>query len=97
VSAWPVNRTVAYAVCPSRLTCAAARGPYGPATAATSGMVAIRFSTRVILTSTARSRTVPWLTRHTIVSESPACAGTALASSSCAVAEPVPGTWKELL
>ena len=36
------------------------------------------------------------MTRHTIVSESPACAGTALASSSCAVAEPVPGTWKEL-
>ena len=82
---------------PSRLICAAPRGPYGLATAATSGIAATCRSTPPIRTMTTASRTVPWLTRQTIVSESPACAGTALASSSCAVAEPVPGSEKELL
>jgi len=59
-------------------------------------MVAIFRNTPAIRAVTTPSRTVPWLTRQTIVSESPACAGTALASTSSAVAEPVPGTEKEL-
>ena len=51
--------TVAYAVRPSRLTCAAPRGPYGPTTAATSGIVATCRSIAVIRAATAGSRTVP--------------------------------------
>ena len=82
---------------PSRLICAAPRGPYGLTTAATSGIVATWRSTALIRAVTAASRTVPWLTCQTIVSESPAWAGTALASSCCAVVEPVPGSEKELL
>jgi len=82
---------------PSRLICAAPCGPYGLATAATSGIAVICRNTPAIRAATATSRTVPWLTCQTIVSESPACAGTALASSSCAAAESVPGTEKELL
>ncbi len=85
VSACRVNWTVAYAMRPSRLICAAPRGLYGLAAAATSGIVAICRSTPAIRLLTAPSRTVPWLTRQTIVSESPACAGTASASSRCAV------------
>ena len=45
---------------------------------------------------TAGSRTVPVPTCQTIVSESPAWAGTVLASSCCAVVEPVPGSENEL-
>ena len=64
---------------------------------ATSGNVAIRFSTALIRVTTAGSRTVPVPTRQTIVSESPDWAGTVLASSCWAVVEPVPGSEKELL
>jgi hypothetical protein len=46
---------------------------------------------------TAWSRTVPVPACQTIVSESPDCAGTVLASSCWAVVEPVPGSEKELL
>jgi hypothetical protein len=80
----------------SRLICPEPFGPYGLITAATSGTVVIRFSTPVIRVTTARSRTVPLLTCQTIVSESPACAGAALASSCWAMAEPVPGSENEL-
>ena len=97
LSACLAKSTVAYAMRPSRLICAAPRGPYGLTTAATSGIVATCRSTAVIRAMTAGSRTVPWLTCQTIVSESPAWAGTALASSCWAVAEPVPGSEKELL
>ena len=82
---------------PSRLICAAPCGPYGLATAATSGIVAICFRTPLIRAVTAVSRTVPWLTCQTIVSESPAWAGMARPSSCWAVVEPVPGSEKELL
>jgi len=47
--------------------------------------------------ATAASRTVPWLTCQTIVSESPAWDGMALVSSCWAVVDPVPGSEKELL
>ena len=73
--------TVAYAVRPSRLIWAAPCGSYGLATAATSGIVAICFKALFIRVVTVASRTVPWLTCQTIVSESPAWAGMALASS----------------
>ena len=81
----------------SRLICAAPCGPYGLTTAATSGIVAICFRTLFIRVVTVVSRTVPRLTCQTIVSESPAWAGMALASSCWAVVEPVPGSEKELL
>ena len=82
---------------PSRLTCAAPCGPYGLTTAATSGIAAICSKTPLIRAATAASRTVPWLTCQTIVSESPAWAGMALVSSCWAVVDPVPGSEKELL
>ena len=63
----------------------------------TSGIVATFLSTWLIRATTAGSRTVPRLTCQTIVSESPAWAGTALASNCCAVVESVPGSEKELL
>src|SRR5512142_282587 len=53
--------------------------------------------TPLIRVATVASRTVPRLTCQTIVSESPAWAGMALASSCWAVVEPVPGSEKELL
>jgi hypothetical protein len=82
---------------PSPLICPAPCGPYGLVTAAIWGEAEIRFSTPLIRAMTAGSRTVPVRTRQTIVSESPDCAGTVRASSCWAVAEPVPGTEKELL
>jgi hypothetical protein len=97
-----VKFTVAYAMRPSRLIWAAPFraapcGPYGLVTAATSGIVEICRSTALSLVMTAGSRTVPLLTCQTIVSESPAWAGTVLASSCWAVVEPVPGSETELL
>ena len=67
-----VKLTTAYAMRPSWLIWAAPRGPYGLTTPATSGIVATVRSIELIRTVTDRSRTVPWLTRQTIVSESPA-------------------------
>jgi len=67
-----VKLTTAYAMRPSRLIWAAPRGRYGLATPATSGIVATVRSIELIRAVTARSRTVPWLTRQTIVSASPA-------------------------
>ena len=88
---------MAYAVRPSRLICAAPRGPYGLTTEATSGIVA----------TLREHRAHPLLDRriaHRAVADPPddrvgvARLGRAGRSSSCwAVPEPVPGSENELL
>ena len=77
---------------PSRLICAAPVGPYGPRTAATLGTAATFFSSAPICACTAGSFTDPLFTCQTMVSESPACLGSADISSCCAYVDSVPGS-----
>ena len=82
--------TVAYAVRPSLLICAAPAGPYGLPTEPTSFCPAIFASTGSIRCRTDASRTEPESTCQTTVSPSPDCAGTALSSRSSTFADSVP-------
>ena len=74
-----------------RLSWAAPRAEYGLTTEATAGAAATLPSMAVIRARTAGPRTLPELTRQTIVSWSPACPGNACSSRVSAVVDPVPG------